>query len=90
MKFFKKTKGQTRRKPLDWMTVTCRRCSTDQYEHTMYVRQTEIQIRCTGYKGKLQFFAICDKCGEEIILQDERIPKRIWNFLWAKAYQAKD
>ena len=88
--FFKKTKKKRREKTLDWMSVICKDCSTEQYIHIMHVNQNAIQMRDTGYKGKLQFFVNCDKCGREIILEEEALPRRIRNFLWAKVYQNQD
>ena len=86
MNLFKRRKTHNREKPINWMTVRCKNCSTDGHAYVTLVPKEEIKMRVKGYKGGMQFFARCAKCDKDIVIQDERIPKNIWNYLWEKAY----
>ncbi len=90
MKLFKFHIG--RKKEINWMTVKCDVCKCScgnqncEKPYVMYVDRDEIKIRPTGYKGRIQLYTHCTKCGKSVIIPETSVPKNIWNYILEKAY----
>lgn len=92
MNLFKFRIGKKRE--VNWMTVKCDKCKSSgdniayDYPYIMFVDRDEIQIRPTGFKGRIQAYTTCTKCGKTVVIPEQSIPKNIWNYILQKAYES--
>ncbi|MBQ8044193.1 MAG: hypothetical protein IJ272_08650 [Clostridia bacterium] len=84
MKVFKFKKNKKREKKINWMTVKCDTCTYLSKPYVMYVDRDEIGLRPSGYKGRVQAYTTCTKCGKGLVIKNEHIPKTIWKYLLKK------
>lgn len=90
MNLFKFTKRQKREKQINWLTVKCDGCSEDGKPYIVLVEQDDIKVRPRGYKGQIQMFVICPKCGKQLVIPEEKVPKKVFNYVLEKAYVSAD